>query len=360
MNLRRSPTLDLAAAIEVARQSGQSMYSLSTPTFFDRSDAIRPLSGATFLPPAMGAAELREWTRSVFLDRWDLPEHDVLITVGAKSAILSALRAACSAGDRILIFAPYWPSYAAVARLLFMEPVVFESRAEDNFAVDHAALSETLKRTRAKAIIFSNPNNPVGRIHPGGEIQAIADIAREFESLLLIDESFSGIVFEPDKWRQSTCSTYERLVVVNSFSKNYHLQGLRVGMCAAHADLLGEIVSAHQAAISAAPSLSQEAVLAMLRSNHNPPGYEEGRALAMEFVREREWPCHPSEGTFYMFPRLADVDRFEAEGRASSVLLLRGGIFGAAYDNHIRLCFGKPAAELRQIFGLLNSGNHQR
>ena len=242
MTPRRSPTLALAAAVEAARAGGETIYSLSTPTFTERMANLDLETASTMLSPPQGVSRLREQMHDTMLQKWDLPNHDVLISAGAKAAILSALRASCNAGDRVVILAPYWPSYADIVRMLFMEPVIFETRFEDGFAVDSSSLGATMAGTGARAIVLSNPANPTGRIHPGREIDAIAGIARESGALLLIDESFSGVLFAQDKWRESVCSAYERLVVVNSFSKSHHLQGLRVGLCAAQGQLFDDIV----------------------------------------------------------------------------------------------------------------------
>ena len=349
----RSPTLALAAAVAAARAAGETVYSLSTPTFSERSASLDLEMASTLLSPPQGAIRLRERLHETMLARWDLPNHDVLITAGAKAAILAALRAGCNAGDRVVILAPCWPSYADIVRMLFLEPVLFEARFEDGFAVDSAALAATVAGTGARAIVLSNPANPTGRIHPGPEIDAIVGVARESGTLVLIDESFSGVVFAEDKWRGSVCSAYERLVLVNSVSKSHHLQGLRVGMCAAQGELFDDIVSVHQTAASAASSLSQAAVLALFDSGGETPDYRRERSMALEFARDQGWACHPADGSFYVFPRVEGIDAFEAASSARGVFMLRGDAFGSACANHVRLCFGKPAAELDRIFAVL-------
>ena len=353
MTPRRSPTLALAAAVEAARAGGETVYSLSTPTFTERMANLDLETASTMLSPPQGVSRLREQMHDTMLQKWDLPNHDVLISAGAKAAILSALRASCNAGDRVVILAPYWPSYADIVRMLFMEPVIFETRFEDGFAVDSSSLGATMAGTGARAIVLSNPANPTGRIHPGREIAAIAGIARESGALVLIDESFSGVLFAQDKWRESVCSAYERLVVVNSFSKSHHLQGLRVGLCAAQGQLFDDIVSVHQTAASAASSLAQAAVLALLDADGETPDYSREREMTIEFVHGRGWACHPAEGSFYAFPRIDGIDAFESAGGTRNVFMLRGDAFGPAYADHVRLCFGKPAAELERIFALL-------
>ena len=75
--------------------------------------------------------------------------------------------------------------------------------------------------------------------------------------------------------------------------------------------------------------------------------------MATAFVRERGWGCSPAEGSFYLFPRIDGIDAFEAAGIARNVFMLRGEAFGPSYAEHIRLCFGKPIAELERILAIL-------
>ena len=207
--------------------------------------------------------------------------------------------------------------------------------------------------TGARAIVLSNPANPTGRIHPGREIDAIAGIARESGALLLIDESFSGVLFAQDKWRESVCSAYERLVVVNSFSKSHHLQGLRVGLCAAQ----GQLVRRYRVG---APDGGERGIESLAGRGPGPArrrwrdaGLQPGTGDD-DRVRARSRLGMPSGGRELLcLSRIDGIDAFESAGGTRNVLMLRGDAFGPAYADHVRLCFGKPAAELERIFALL-------
>jgi aspartate aminotransferase len=238
--------------------------------------------------------------------------------------------------------------------MLFLQPVSLQSKFAEDFTLSAGNLASLVDSSGAKAIVLSNPNNPTGRIHSAEEITALWEVARAREILLLIDESFSGVIFDHEKWRSSTCLPYQKLVVVSSFSKSHHLQGLRVGVALAHKELLDEMTAAHQTVLSATPTPSQAAVMAFLEGEGQPVDYRRQRRAALDFVHSQGWSCLAAEGSFYLFPRVAEVDAFHARAKERDVFVLRGSAFGACYTDHIRLCFGKPMAELEETFSALN------
>ena len=358
MTLQRSKTLDLVQAVEAARARGLPAHSLSTPSFPERGSYIDRIPSSTLLFPAAGHDGLRTRCREVLFEKWDLANHDTMVTAGAKAAILATFRASCGPGDRVLIVAPTWPSYADIARLLYLEPRYFETRFEDGYRIDPDALARALDNWRARVIVICNPNNPTGRIVPGPELEAVSRVAKERGVVLLLDESFSGVIFDAAQWRDSVCAGHERLVLVGSISKSHHLQGLRIGACMAESALLDSIVSVHQGMLSSAPSVSQSVAYALL-AEHEAPETGQARAMALAAVKERSWPCAPSEGTFYVFPRVSEIDAFEADARTRNVFLLKGCAFGETYRDHFRLCFCKSKEEFGRILDALGPPQDQ-
>ena len=252
----------------------------------------------------------------------------------------------------MLIVAPTWPSYEDIARLLYLEPRYFETRFEEEYRIDPDALARAIDDCRARVIVICNPNNPTGRIVPGPELESVSRIAEERGVVLLLDESFSGVVYDAERWRDSLCAGHDRLVLVGSISKSHHLQGLRIGACMAEDALLDSIVSVHQGMLSSAPSVSQSVAYALL-AKHGAPETGSAREMALAAVKERGWACGPSEGTFYLFPRVNEIDAFEAHARTRNVFLLKGGAFGETYRDHFRLCFCKSKDEFGRILDAL-------
>lgn len=361
--LRRSPTLALAEEIEEERRAGRDVLSLSTPTFPEADPARIAMAGAsTRLSPAAGLAELRVAAREALFGRWMLPGHRILITAGAKAALYSTLRVLLPPRSPVLVLAPAWPSYADIIELADHRAVFHDTTADDGFRIDEARLRDDLAATEARAILLSNPCNPTGQILSAQELAALSRAAEHLDAHLLVDESFSHIVLDRPAWLNAVTGASDRLTLFNSFSKNYHLQGLRVAAAMVPRARLEEVVACHQTLMSAAPSLSQAVALATLRNEHGTDigqAYRASHAIAAEIIRRAGWACQPAQGTFYFFPKIAEpVVTFERM-RAAGLYPLEGGAFGAAYRDHFRLCFGKPETEMAEIARRLEAAGLQ-
>lgn len=355
LNLRKSPTLELAASIEDARRAGQIVYSLSTPTFEDRGIVVSENTDPkTTLSPAAGLHELREQTRTLLFSKWALPHHDCIITGGAKAAIYSILRVALSPGDSVLIVSPHWPTYEDLAELAHLKTSFLETRCGDGFALDTQRLQAVLRQSGAKAIICSNPGNPTGKILSPKEIASLRIAAAEFGAILLIDESFSNIVFDTEKWQSSVCDADDNIFVVNSFSKNFHLQGLRLGTSLVPRKWSPQVIAAHQTILSAAPTPSQNMALKAIETTASKiESYVEQRSLMLDFIASQGWPHVSTEGSFYAFPHIEDIEAFSRQLGAHGILLLAGETFGAPYRKHTRICFGKPLQEVHALVDIM-------
>ncbi len=353
--LRRSPTLALAGAIATARLTGETVYSLSTPTFPDRTAAIpADIRFGTTLTSGRGLAELRDLARTDLFEKWNLTEHECIIVGGAKSSIFCIMRTMLPAGGKVLVVSPHWPSYEDLIRLAHLQPVFHETRVADGFEIDASRLRKSLQESGAGAVICSNPGNPTGRILGKREVDTLCRESADAGAILLLDESFSNIVFDVPKWHDSVCSAESHVFVVGSFSKNYHLQGLRLGACLVHRDWTAPVIAAHQTLLSAAPTPSQNIALRIINApGAIPEDYSEQRRLMLDFAAARGWPHAATEGGFYLFPHVENTESFRRKLEVRQVLSLPGETFGRGYRDHLRVCFGKPVSEIRAMLGIL-------
>lgn len=346
---RRSPTLALADEMESARAAGQDVLSLSTPSFPRTVELpLAPLALGLRLTAPEGDPGLRKAARAGLFGRWTLPEHNLCITAGAKSALFSILRSLSEGQVSVLIPAPAWPSYDDIVRLAGHVPVPLWTSAEQGFRLDPAELAAALAATGARAVLLANPGNPTGRIATPEELDGAREACAAAGALLVLDESFSEIIADPAAWAASLTAPHPNLVVINSFSKNHHLQGQRVAACLLHSSRWESFVAVHQALVSSAPSLGQSAALAALQAG-TIIDYAPARAIAVEIVRRAGWECAPNQGTFYHFPRLTDLPGTMARLRSVGLYGLTGDIFGLPYGDHLRLCFGRPEAEMAEV-----------
>lgn len=346
---RRSPTLALVDQMEAARQAGQDVISLSTPSFPPSVDLpLAPLSLGLRLSAPEGDPGLRQAARVGLFGRWELPDHDLCITAGAKAALFAILRVVDDPGARVIVSAPAWPSYDDIVRMAGHIPHAFWTRAEDGFRIDPAALSQLLTETGARAVLLANPGNPTGQIATRAELDGAMAACVAAGALLVLDESFSEIIADRQAWAESVTGSHPNLVVINSFSKNLHLQGQRVAACLIPSALREDFIAVHQALMSSAPSLGQAAALAALQAG-TVVDYSAPRAIAVELLARAGWPSLVNQGTFYHFPRLPDLTGTLVRLRDVGLFGLTGDIFGAPYADHLRLCFGRPEAEMAEI-----------
>ena len=347
--LRRSPTLALADQIEAARKAGQDVISLSTPSFpTEQSVETAPLGSGMRLSAPEGDPALRDEVRSGLFGHWHLPDHQVCITAGAKAALFSVLRSLPVSGAAVLVPGPAWPSYEDIVRLARHVPHPVWTDFVDGFRLDPDVLADQLRRTGARAVLLANPGNPTGRIHTQSELQGALDACRAADAVLVLDESFSEILFDAPAWATSVTAPDPALVIVNSFSKNHHLQGLRVAACLMHQSRMDDFVAVHQTLVSSAPSFGQAAALAALRGGP-VANYAESREMSARIIARTGWACQPNQGSFYHFPRLPDAQAVLAQLRDAGLFALTGSTFGAPYGDHLRLCFGRPVAEMAEI-----------
>ncbi|MCA3448102.1 MAG: pyridoxal phosphate-dependent aminotransferase [Rhodobacter sp.] len=346
---RRSPTLALVDEMEAARQRGQDVLSLSTPSFPRGLDVpMAPLANGMRLSAPEGDPELRTAARAGLFGRWVLPDHDLCITAGAKAAMFAILRVVGEPGARIIVMAPAWPSYDDIIQLAGHLPVPLWTRAEDGFRLDPADLTRLLAETGARAVMLANPGNPTGQIASAAELDGALAACVAAGALLVLDESFSEIIADHPAWAASVAGPHPNLVIINSFSKNHHLQGQRIAACLLHASLRDDFVAVHQALMSSAPSLGQAAALAALQAGALAD-YSASRAVAVDLITRAGWSCLPNQGTFYHFPRLPDPAQTLGQLRDVGLYGLSGDVFGAPYASHLRLCFGRPKAEMAEI-----------
>ncbi len=327
--------------------------------------AIRSLrGGATHYVNPLGIEPLREAIAGK-LERENgvriSPGDGVIVTPGAKFAILLALLAHLDPGDEVLVQDPSWVSYAAMIRLAEGRAAPVPTLPEDGFRLRDDALRRAVT-PRTRAIIVNHPLNPTGHVLDGEEIAAIAAVAAERDLLVISDEIYERIAF-PGTVHQSLGARPElawRSLTVNGFSKTYAMTGWRLGYVAGPAELMrplrkGQDHSIYcvapfvQAAGVAALTDSQECVVAMVGE------YLKRRDAFLRAVGDVPG-VHvlPPQGAFYMFPRL-DLPGVPVK-RLAEILLDVGGVaatagteFGACGEAHLRFTLRVPPEKMPSV-----------
>lgn len=356
--LRASPTLALGARAAAMRRAGVDVLSVSTPSFPNPPMAVPIAPAAALLGDPAGEGALRALARQRLFGGWALPDHDVMVSAGAKAALHAILRHLLRPGDRVGIVTPAWPSYAQLVGLLFAEPVSIATQLGDGWLPAPQAIRAAAAASGApmRALLLSNPANPTGRVLEGAALDAVLMACAEAGVACILDESFSGFRFGAarETAARPVPPDAATLYVVNSFSKNFAVQGYRLGAALIPRDAWQPVLAAHQAISSAASSAAQAAVMALDAAGVlQAPDIAPQRDATLDFIAAQGWACHPTQGGFYAFPRLPDLallDRFERAG----LLVLGGAAFGGD-PRHIRLCFARPMPELMALLGRMQA-----
>lgn len=201
-------------------------------------DAIR--TGANQYPPGPGLPDLREAVAGQRLGRYGLsydPATEVFVTVGATEGVAASVLALAGPGDEIVVFEPYYDSYAAVIALAgaARRPVTLRP-VEGRFTFDPDELRAAVG-PRTRAILVNSPHNPAGTVFARAELEAIADVCREHDLVAITDEVYEYLTFDDTEHipLATLDGMRERTVSVSSAGKTFSVTGWKTGWVTAPA-----------------------------------------------------------------------------------------------------------------------------
>ncbi len=360
MELRRSPTLEIGEKIKAAQTANKRLYSLSTPSLPYYTDELKTDCSWGRLSPPSGLPELIDQAKIDLFAGWNVFNHQVVITAGAKASLFAILKSITKAQDKILIPSPFWPSYFDICAVAECVPIEMPTDFSKGFNLDIDEIKKTYHKEKFRVIMFSNPNNPTGIIYGGDFLKQLDKFAQECGVYLVIDQSFSKVIFDHDKWSRSRFHNSDRVIIVDSFSKNYLLQGARVAATLVPNHLTENFTNIHQTILSAAPAPAQIMALQAMKKKLLIPSLFEQREKTQNFLTKKKWDFIEQSGSFYFFPKILNMEAMQERAFRKDILLLQGSVFGKGYDDHFRLCFAKPMSELQIIFDKLDSALNEK
>jgi aspartate/methionine/tyrosine aminotransferase len=315
--------------------------------------------GEVHYTPALGLPELRQAIAAFYWDRYGIqvPAARVAVTPGASGALLLALGAVLDAGDEILLADPGYPCNRHFARFIDAAPVRIPVGPETAFQLT-PQLVERHWTENTKAVLLASPSNPTGTLARDEDIRDIVSFCAARGAILIVDEIYHGLVYEGSP--QTALVHSDQVIVINSFSKYFHMTGWRLGWLAAPAHLMDGIERLAQNLYLAPPTAAQHAALAAFSAEAQ--GILESRRLELKSRRDfllpalRELgfglPLMPA-GAFYLY---ADISRFGGDSFAFAERLLeKAGVaitpgvdFGEVTpERYVRFAYTRPLPVLR-------------
>ncbi len=212
-------------------------------------DAVR--NGANQYPPGPGIGELREAVAAQRLDRYGLaydPATEVFVTVGATEGIAASVLALAEPGDEVIVFEPYYDSYAAVVALAgaVRRPVTLRP-VEGRFTFDPDELRAAVT-PRTRLILVNSPHNPCGTVFTPDELETIAAVCREHDLVAVTDEVYEYLTFDDAVHvpLATLDGMRERTVSVSSVGKSFSVTGWKTGWVTAPAPFVRAVQSVKQ------------------------------------------------------------------------------------------------------------------
>ena len=228
-----------------------------------------------------GTADLRNAIAKDLKERKGIeydPNTEIVVGNGAKQCVYQGVLAVAGPGDKVIIPAPYWPSYPEMVALAGAESVILETKKEDGYLITAEGLRKCLEQAhedngKVKLMILCNPSNPTGGVHSEQRLKELAEVLVDFpEVAILADEIYERLVYvdAPEDNHVSFASIsnemYERTMTINGFSKAYAMTGMRLGYMAAPRPLAKAATAIQSQVTSCAGSISQAAGVAALEN----------------------------------------------------------------------------------------------
>ncbi len=268
--------------------------------------------GFTRYTPASGITELRKAVAKKLKDDngLDYDFTQIIISNGAKHALINAFMAILNEGDEVIIPAPYWLSYSEIVNIAGGVPVIVKTKKENNYMLTREELDAAYTE-KTKALVIVSPSNPTGMVSSIDDLKMIADFAVEKDIIVIADEIYEKLIYDEDKKHISLASLgkeiYDRTIIINGVSKSYAMTGWRIGYTASNPKIAKLIGSLQSHMTSNPNSIAQKATLAAIEGPQDCV-----KEMCVEFKKRRDYifereekipfiTALKPEGAFYLF-----------------------------------------------------------
>ncbi len=328
-----------------------------------REAAIASLkAGETFYTYQRGLPELRQALADYHARVYGRPfaAERFFVTGGGMQAIQIALRMVAGFGDEVLVPMPAWPNVAAAMSVSGARPVSVPLRfGNRGWTLDLDRLFDAAG-ARTRAIFINSPANPTGWTASVDEIRAIVEFARQRGLWIVADEVYHRYFYDGERSPSfyDVVEADDRIILANTFSKNWAMTGWRIGWLSAPPSIGGVIGNLIQYSTSGVAAFMQRGAVVALNDGDDTVREQTERArIGREIVHgglaaTGRVRCVLPAGTFYLFFAVDGVDDTRALALQlvdeANVSLAPGTAFGEGGEQFMRLCFARDAAQLTE------------
>ncbi len=362
-NISESPTLIVDSKAKKLKAEGKDVCGFGagepdfdTPDFIKEACKKAISEGKTKYIASSGLPALREALADMYMRRKNLKDikaSNIVVSPGGKFSCYLAIKAVVSAGDEVIIPAPYWVSYPEMVKLAGGTPVFVKAGDETDFKVT-AQQIEAACTPKTKLIILNSPSNPTGAVYTKEELASIMEVVVKRDLLVMSDEIYSFLTYDGVQSVSPASISAEaqnHTILVSGFSKAYSMTGWRLGTLTAPDDIAKAVSNLQSQTTSNATTFAQFGALAALQ---NPELAKESlEAMLKVFDRRRLmlWEglnaidrisCRRAKGAFYLFPNISQFGMSSSDFCAKLleselVAVVPGIAFGS--DENIRFSY---------------------
>ena len=317
-----SATLSMAAKARELKNNGVDIIGLSlgepdfnTPEFI-KDAAIKAVNDNwNSYSPVDGYLDLKAAICNKFKrdNGISYESSQIVVSTGAKQSIANVCMVLLNPGDEVLLPAPYWVSYSAIATLAEAESKIIPTSIDTDFKITPEQLENSIN-SKTKLVMFNSPNNPSGTIYTENELRALGKVLEKYPNIyILSDEIYEHINYgTPHFSIASIPELYERTITVNGVAKAFAMTGWRIGYIGAP-EWIAKACNKMQGQItSGANCIAQRATIAAVNAPVSKIQY-----MVDEFSKRREIiidllkaipgiKINQPQGAFYVFPDVSD------------------------------------------------------
>ena len=371
-----SQTLAMAAKARELKAAGKDIISLSlgepdfnTPDFIKDAAIEAVNQNYNSYTPVDGYAELKEAICTKFQRDNGLTyqPNQIVVSTGAKQSIANIAQVLLNPGDEVLLPAPYWVSYSAIAILSEAKFVEIPSSIDNDFKITPAQLEAAIT-PKTKMVFFNSPNNPSGSMYSEAEFRALAAILENYPQIyILSDEIYEHINYGAKNFSFAAIENmYDRTITVNGLAKAFAMTGWRIGYIGAPQWIAKACTKMQGQITSGANCIAQRAAITAVlapisKIKYMVDEFKTRRDIVVGLLREIDgFKVNVPEGAFYVFPDISaffgkTIDGITIENandfslfilEKANVATVTGDAFGA--PKCIRMSYAASELQLRE------------
>tara|TARA_B100000809_G_scaffold69033_1_gene66246 strand:+ start:341 stop:1528 length:1188 start_codon:yes stop_codon:yes gene_type:complete len=371
-----SQTLAMAAKARELKAAGKDIISLSlgepdfnTPDFIKDAAIEAVNQNYNSYTPVDGYAELKEAICTKFKRDNGLTyqPNQIVVSTGAKQSIANIAQVLLNPGDEVLLPAPYWVSYSAIAILSEAKFVEIPSSIDNDFKITPAQLEAAIT-PKTKMVFFNSPNNPSGSMYSEAEYRALAAILENYPQIyILSDEIYEHINYGAKNFSFAAIENmYDRTITVNGLAKAFAMTGWRIGYIGAPQWIAKACTKMQGQITSGANCIAQRAAITAVlapisKIKYMVDEFKTRRDIVVGLLREIDgFKVNVPEGAFYVFPDISaffgkTIDGITIENandfslfilEKANVATVTGDAFGA--PKCIRMSYAASELQLRE------------